>query len=384
MADESRHPAKTEPVPSDRPEIIDEGPDQPHPAAGASCAGLPATVSASSLAAVYIGTVIGAGFASGQEILQFFALHGTRGFAALAVATAVLGWFGYLVIRASCRLHAVTHAPVLEYVAGRRLGQVIDGVLTFFLFGATAAMFAGAGAALEEAFGLPFEVGLVGMAVLTLITVLAGVEGVVKAVSFIVPFLLATVLAVSVATLARSPVDLTFADPSAAAVPHWLLSGLAYGSYNLVVAVSVLVPVVRLTTQRRLVPGAVIGSLALGTGALAVMLTILANLPGAAQAEVPMLLATARLSPVLATGYTVILMGAIYTTAVSTLFGFVNRLLGAGWRQFSVLTVVSAVSAVIAGRAGFSALVGTLFPAVGYAGLLLLGALAVAWARGRI
>lgn len=384
MADESRHPAKTEPVPSDRPEIIDEGPDRPDPAASPSCAGMPASVSASSLAAVYIGTVIGAGFASGQEILQFFALHGTRGFGALAVATAVLGWFGYLVIRASCRLHAVTHTPVLEYVAGRRLGQVIDGVLTFFLFGGTAAMFAGAGAALEQAFTLPFEVGLIGMAALAMTTVLLGIEGVVKAVSFIVPFLLATVLGVSVATLLRSPVDFTFADPATAAVRHWILSGLTYGSYNLVVAISVLVPVVRLTTQRRLVPGAVVGSLALGLGAVAVMLTILANLPGAAEAEVPMLLATARLSPVLATIYTVILMGAIYTTAVSTLFGFANRLLGAGWRQFSVLTVITTVSAIIAGRAGFSALVGTLFPAVGYAGLLLLGALAVAWARGRL
>jgi uncharacterized membrane protein YkvI len=40
-----------------------------------SCGGEPAIVSARTLAGVYIGTIIGAGFASGQEVLQFFALQ---------------------------------------------------------------------------------------------------------------------------------------------------------------------------------------------------------------------------------------------------------------------------------------------------------------------
>jgi uncharacterized membrane protein YkvI len=368
---------------ADGPETIDEGPDEPADATP-SCAGEPATVSASTLASVYVGTVIGAGFASGQEALQFFALHGTRGFAALAVAAALLGFFGYLVVRASCRLEAVTHGPVLDYVAGPALGRVIDGILTFFLFGATAAMFAGTGATLEQEFGLPFEAGLVGMAVLALGTVLAGIEGVVKAVSVVVPFLLATVIAVSLATLVSSPLDLTFAEPTRAAVGNWLLSGATYASYNLVVATSVLVPVVRLTTRRRLVPGTVIAAAALGLGALAVVLTILANVPEAARAEVPMLLAARRLSPVVSTLYTVILTAAIYTTAVSTLFGFVNRLLGLGWRSFRVLAAVSTAAAVVGGRVGFSTIVGTLFPAVGYAGLLFLGALLVALVRGRL
>ncbi len=353
-------------------------------AARESCGGGPATLTSSTLAAVYIGTVIGAGFASGQEVLQFFTFHGLRGLGALAVATGVLGFFAYLVVRAGCRLGAASHGPVLHYVAGPLLGRLIDGVLTFFLFGGTAAMFAGTGATLEQEYGLAYEFGLAAMALLVLGTVLAGLRGVVRAVGLIVPVLLVAVLGVSLATVVSAPLDLGYAEPQAAPVRNWLLSGLAYGSYNLIIAASVLVPAVSLTTRRRLGPGAFAGALALGLGALAVNLTILAGVPEAARAEVPMLLAAARLSPLIAAGYTAILLAAIYTTAVSCLFGFVNRLVGAGWRRFDVLAVIAALAAAVAGRIGFSAIVATLYPAIGYAGFLFLGSLAVAYARGRI
>jgi len=39
------------------------------------------------VAAVYIGTIVGAGFATGQEVLQFFNRFGIWGLGGLAVAT---------------------------------------------------------------------------------------------------------------------------------------------------------------------------------------------------------------------------------------------------------------------------------------------------------
>lgn len=341
-------------------------------------------VSIPTLAAVYIGTVVGAGFASGQEVLQFFGLHGLAGLLALAVATVTLGFFGYLLLRASARLDARSHGPVLRYVAGPFFGWAIDAILTFFLFGGTAAMFAGAGATLAQEYNLPYAAGLVGMAVLTTATVLLGISGVVKSVSLIVPFLLVAVLGVSLATLFTATPNLGFAQPQQAAVPQWTLSGVAYGSYNLILAASVLVPVARLAGKGRLLPGAALGALGLGVGALAVNLAVLAHVPEAAQAEVPMVLAATRLSPIAALVYTAVLLAEVYTTAVGSLYGFANRIVGESSPRFRWLVIGSAVAAIAAGGFGFSNIVGTLYPAVGYAGFLLLGALAWAYARKRI
>lgn len=347
-------------------------------------AGRSGRVSILTLAAVYIGTVVGAGFASGQEVLQFFGLHGAAGLLALALATVTLGFFGWLLLRASAKLDARSHGPVLRHVAGPFFGSAIDAILTFFLFGGTAAMFAGAGATLTQEYQLPYAAGLVVMAVATTATVLLGIGGVVKSVSFIVPFLLVAVIGVSVATLFTAAPNLAFAEPQRAAVPQWTLSGIAYGSYNLILAASVLVPVARLAGKGRLLPGAALGALGLGVGALAVNLAVLAHVPDAARAEVPMVLAATRLSPIAALVYTAVLLAEVYTTAVGSLYGFANRLVGESSPWFRWVVIGSAVAAIAAGGFGFSAIVGTLYPAVGYAGFLLLGALAWAFARKRI
>lgn len=47
--------------------------------------------------AAYIGTIVGAGFASRQEVLQFFRLPGPWGLPAAAIAVACFAYFGYAV-----------------------------------------------------------------------------------------------------------------------------------------------------------------------------------------------------------------------------------------------------------------------------------------------
>ena len=50
------------------------------------------------VAATYIGTVVGAGFASGQEVLQFFSAYGMKGLFGIAVATLLFFIFGYTIL----------------------------------------------------------------------------------------------------------------------------------------------------------------------------------------------------------------------------------------------------------------------------------------------
>jgi len=336
------------------------------------------------LAAVYIGTVVGAGFASGQEVLQFFGLHGLKGVWAVPATTLVLALFGYLFMRAGHDLGAPSYGPVFDHVAGPVLGRVLDFGVSFFLFSGTGAMFAGAGATLAQAFGLPYGAGLGGMAMATALTVALGLRSVVRAVSAVVPFLLVAVLAVSMATVFAGPLNLLFAEPQRAPVGNWVLSGITCGSYNLLLAASVLAPLAPVTERQRLGPGVVLGALGLGFGVLAVDLSILAYVPEAARVEVPMVLAASRISPAAAAAYTVVLLAEVYTTAVSGLFGFVNRLTDGGGPRYVPLTLGATVVAAAAGLAGFSTLVSRLFPVMGYLGFILLGTLTLAYVRRRI
>ncbi len=145
-----------------------------------------------------------------------------------------------------------------------------------------------------------------------------------------------------------------------------------------------LVPAASLAERPAVLRGAVLGAVGLGLGALAVFLTIAALTPDSALVEVPMVLAADRLSPVLGTVYSFVLLAEVYTTAVSSLFGLVARVATGGTRRFAILTVLVGAVAAGAGAAGFSTIVATVYPLVGYAGFLLLASLLWARLRGRV
>ena len=151
-------------------------------------------VSTLKVAATYIGTIVGAGFATGQEVLQFFTKFGVMGLAGLVFTTIMFIVFGYIIMDLGKKLNARSHLEIIKYSGGRILGTLIDFIITFFLFGALTAMIAGTGALFVQQFNLSSLLGNIIMAVLAAITVLTGINGVINAISFVVPFLLVAVI----------------------------------------------------------------------------------------------------------------------------------------------------------------------------------------------
>lgn len=330
------------------------------------------------VAATYIGTVVGAGFASGQEVLQFFGYFGLNGIWAIIITTMMFVFFGWITLDLGMRLQATSHLPVIRYAGGRWVGTAIDYVITFFLFGALTAMAAGAGAIFAEQFNLPAVLGNAVMVLVSILTVMMGLGGVVTAISFVVPLLLVAVLGISILTLLSVPLNFTAAAalPGKAAVPYWPLSAVVYVSYNIVMAVAVLAPMgAQVEARETLKKGAVFGGIGLGIGALAILLALLANLPQAARYQIPMVYIAGRFAPAVQYMYSLVLFAEIYTTAVGNLYGFVARITDVEARKARVYIIGTGAAAFVASQLGFTTLVRILYPSVGYAGLLLLGGL---------
>ena len=270
--------------------------------------------------------------------------------------------------------------PILEVVkesGGPWIGQGIDYVITFFLFGAFTAMAAGSGAVFQEQYGIPHPVGSLVMVAASVITVLLGIQGVLTAIGAVAPVLVGSVLVISILVLTRTPVNWFWSNPQIAAVPFWPLSAVAYASYNLVLAVAVLAPAGALADETSLRKGALYGGLGLGLGALAIHLAILTQVPRAAGFEIPMLHLIRNLLGSLAPIYSIVLLAEVYTTAAGSLYGFAARLTDPNGPRFTQFVVVSGLAGFIGSLIGFSNLVAKLYSAVGYAGFILL--IALAW-----
>lgn len=335
-----------------------------------------ARVSTFKVAATYIGTVVGAGFASGQEVLQFFAVFGKNGVAGLLVTTILFIIFGYIIMDLGKRLNSSSHLGVIRFSGGKYLGTVIDFVITFFLFGALTAMIAGAGAMFSQQFGIPAAWGNFIMAATAAITVLTGINGIINSISFVVPFLLVSAVGISIASISSTPAGINMAAAVPASfglVKNWLWSAILYTSYNTVLSVAVLAPLgAKAADHKTIRNGAILGGLGLGVGAAAIYAALVRNLGSVINLEIPMTFIAGRISYKIQIVYALVLLSEIYTTAVGNLYGFAARITGIEGRKGMLFIAGSTILAFIAGRLGFSTLVKYLYPLVGYGGIILL------------
>lgn len=335
-------------------------------------------VSTLQVAAVYIGTIVGAGFATGQEILQFFNRFGVWGIGGLLVATILFIVFGYIIMDLGSVLNARSHLEVIRYSGGNILGTFTDIVITIFLFGSLTAMIAGTGALFEQQLKLSPLMGSFLMAVITVITVLSGISGVINSISFVVPFLLIAVLGISVYSVVRHPLNLQVVpiiQGRSGIINHWLAAAVLYVSYNTVVSIAILGPLGKNARNRKAAwNGALLGGLGLGAGAMMIYLALASHQAQIENLEVPMLLIAGEIAPFVQVIYAVVLIAEIYTTAVSALFGFASRMIGVQKKPRREKSLVSctAAAALFASRLGFSNLVRYLYPLVGYCGIAML------------
>lgn len=332
---------------------------------------------AAAIAGTFIGTVVGAGFASGQETLQFFTAFGRPGFAGLLLATTLFILFGARMLYVGRRLGATSHGPLVRHALGPRLAPVADVLLTVFLLATAGAMAAGASATLAEQYGMSRWLGSGLMATVSVATVLTGINGVVTAIAFVAPVLIAAILGISLYSLSVDG-GLTAAwawhgMPQLAPVGAWWAAAGLYVAYNMLLAAPVLGPLGTTAANRRaLQGGGVLGGIGLGVGAMAIHFAIAARMPDAAGFDVPMLYTAGALPGWVPVAYSALLLSEVYTTAVAMLFGVASRVDETGGDRFRWATLFGGFVAFLGGQFPFARVVGTLYPVMGFVGVVIL------------
>ncbi|MEW1963920.1 hypothetical protein AB0302_00710 [Micrococcus sp. NPDC078436] len=337
--------------------------------------------SALGIAATFIGTTIGAGYASGNEILQYFVSFGLwGGTGALIIAGALFFLLSAIVLRLAQTLRTTDIHRLVNPTTSRIPTWFADLCITTSLLGTLVIMLAGAGAAVQTSFGLPHLVGSLLMAGVCVVTVLAGISGLVKVQGIVVPLIIVVAVGVAWWGLAHPapPVaDVAALVTSSPLINQWWVSGILYVAFNVQLAYAVLAPIGKESSSsgRTLVAGAGLGAIGLVVMAGAIMVAMSAHADLIGRAELPMVELAAMIGGWAALLYTVILLLAQFTTAVSCLYGGVERLkmlssLQAvpGW----AIAVATAIAATLLSSVGFSQLVGTVYPVLGYAGIVIV------------
>ncbi|WP_342514219.1 hypothetical protein MKY34_05530 [Sporosarcina sp. FSL K6-1522] len=332
------------------------------------------------MGSAFIGIIVGAGFASGQEILQYFTSFGLMGNVAAIVSTALFAYLGMILTRLGSRMRTTSHKDVIYKISGRYLGVIVDAIIIFTLFGVGVVMIAGAGANLNQQFGLPSYVGSLLMVVLVLLTIMLNVDKVVGVIGSITPFLILAVVLVAVYCLATLDTSFSVLDPVAREVkttlPNWFISAINYVSFNIAVGASMaLVMGGAEKDEKTAAWGGLVGGLGLGILILLSHLAIFSKIETVATAEMPTLAIINDISPVAAIFMAFILYGMIFNTAVSMFYAFGARFVPIGTKKFKTFVFITLVIGFGLSFVGFTKLVAYFYPLIGYLGLFLVAAL---------
>jgi uncharacterized membrane protein YkvI len=334
----------------------------------------------------YIGTVVGAGFASGQEIFQFFARYGTWGYLAICLSTLLFASLGYKILWLGHYLRARSYRELNTYLFGPKIGPVADVVLIFMLFGVTVAMIAGAGELFHERLGISFQVGALATMVFTFVTVIRGMSGIMKANTFIVPTMISFVLYAALQALHQHGWQPAWhagqaLETKTIVIP--LISSILYAAFNIGLAAGVLLPLgCDMEDVGILRKGALFGALGLGVMLAAVMFTLLTHYPQALDWSVPMGYVATQLGPFIQWMFVFVLWGEIYSTLVGDVFAVTMQCPTADGRKQAYLSAALLFVAYLVSQVGFAAIVKYAYTVFGVVSLMLVMALLVP--RGRL
>lgn len=337
------------------------------------------------VAVTYIGTVVGAGFASGQEILQFFTRYGSWALLAIVFTTALFYVLGRYVMRMGRRFGAHTFGDVCAEVFTPGTRQIVRASLLILVFGVTVAMVAGSGALLAEQLRISFAVGALVSVLVTGLTLIVGMRGLVSANAMIVPTLLLVVTATFIALLSHGDLaTVRFAAPVPDDVPIWRI-GFAMATYvgfNIGLSLTVLIPLGQVaSSERALTRGALLGALGLGVLLVVMHIMLASRYADVQQWEVPLGALTQFLPFALRTLFILAMWAEIYSTLLANVFGMATELSGGSRRRYATLIVVILSLSFVLCQIGFSKIVTYGYPVFGYVGLFLLAVLMVSERR---
>jgi len=318
-----------------------------------------------SLAFVYIGLVIGAGFASGREIMEYFNVPTQSDHRGVVLATLLLIAVCYLILRRAWKSQLVSCTDYLSAVCGS-FAPWANRFILFYLFCGFFTMLAGCGALLNQSFLLPPGVGSLILLLLCFVVLSFDLKGIVALNAVLVPCMIAGILLLCISSITEAaPV---FSMRSIA--KGTLLSAVCYVSYNTISAPSVLVPLAKGITPRSIRIASLTGGLVLGTLILLIWLCQSVHFGILKDSEIPLLQLAAMAGRTEKYLYTAVLFMAICTTAVSEGFGVLAQIRFRSGKERLLGTLLFCFAAYPFSLLGFSDLVANLYAFFGIAGLV--------------
>ena len=318
-------------------------------------------------AAVYIGAVMGAGFATGQELMRYFVRFGRAGLWGIAACGILFAFVGCKVLCFMYINGLNDYRQFLRCIMGERAGAAAEAVSFCFITALYSSMLAAADSLTYSVFGINGVWGSAAVLAVCAFMTVCGIKGLGTVNIVLCPLL--------VCGSVFTGLLLYFGSVSAFAPvvrldDNILGSCAVYISYNVISSLSLLCAVSKqIKDIREAAAGGIAGGIVLGLAGVLLALPLYKYSSLAGGSELPVLVLISSKNKLLGYCYVLMLAAAVLTTAAGNCYSAVESLRPVGKADRCIWAVLVSGAAFLLSRMGFADIVGRLYYIFGCLGL---------------
>ena len=319
-----------------------------------------------------IGTFIGAGFASGQEIYSFFYRFGKIGILGIIICGFILGYIIYKTLSIIYKKNIKTYKEFLNYIFKNNLKLVeINNILiNLFLCVSFFIMISGFGTYFNQEFGINKIIGNLFLAIISYIIFLKNMDGITKINSVIIPILIIFILVIGIKNILNIDINQIGKNIEIKNQEFFIIQAILYTSYNLILLIPVIINLKKYIKNKKNI---IITSIL--TPIIICILTILTFLLFTKididfkKINMPVIYVINKNFKKFSLIYGFVILTSIFTTTISIGMSFLNNICEKR-EKISKASFLLCLISIIVSKIKFSLLVNFLFPLFGYLGLL--------------
>lgn len=314
---------------------------------------------------VIIGTIIGAGFASGKEIFTFFNIYGMWGFLGLVIAELIIGFVLYKAFCIILGYDVTSYSELIEKLFGKSnfITSVLCNIINIFLLISFIVMVAGFAAYFSQEYGLPYFFGAFIMAMLSFITFLKNIDGIVKVNSFFIPCLIIIIIVLG---LKNTNCFLSIANMPTNSDYRFIIKSILYASYNLIIALPILITLKKYVSNFKQAKFVSIITMFLLLFMSAIIFLLLNYyFAEIKHLELPTVYIAAKSGSVYKYICGILILGAIFTTAISNGYSFLTNLNFSNSKSYIITSALICLGSIVFSHIGFATLLNLLYPILG-------------------
>lgn len=320
-----------------------------------------------SITLVIIGALIGAGFASGQEIFSFFYIYGKNGIYGILIMSILIGIFIYKSLKIIYQKQVYNYNDFLNlFIKNTKVRNVILWIVNVLLLVSFYIMVAGFGAYFEQEIGINRIIGSIVLNLLCVIVFFSNIKGVLKASNLIVPFLIFFIFFIGIKNIVQIRTIDFYQMKN-----NWILSMLIYNSYNFILLMPVLISLKKqITKEKNIKKVSILVTIIILILSINIFFLLLnANIKEIENQEMPIVYIISNYFNKYKKIYAFIVLASIFTTAISVGIGFLQNI-SENSNSYPQFVLFMCITSLLMSNIGFSKLLNFIYPVFGYIGIL--------------